>query len=84
VDVRLTHAPDAVHVEVADTGPGIPPADRARVFDRFYRRDSTSVPGSGLGLAIVQTIAARHHAQLTLGERGSGSGLVVRLTIPHA
>jgi two-component system OmpR family sensor kinase len=84
IDVQLAHAPDAVHVEVADTGPGIPPADRERVFDRFYRRDSTGVPGSGLGLAIVQTIAARHRARLTLGERDSGSGLVVRLTFPPA
>jgi two-component system OmpR family sensor kinase len=84
VDVRLTQAPDAVHVEVADTGPGIPLADRARVFDRFYRRDSPGMPGSGLGLAIVQTIATRHHARLTLGERDSGCGLVVRLTFPRA
>jgi len=84
VDVRITSTPDAIHVEVADTGPGIPPEDRARVFDRFYRRGGTGVPGNGLGLAIVHTIATRHHAQMTLGERDSGSGLVVRLTFPRA
>jgi two-component system, OmpR family, sensor kinase len=84
IDVQITSAPDVIHVEVADTGPGIPPEDRTRVFDRFYRREGSSVPGSGLGLAIVHTIATRHHAQITLGERDSGSGLVVRLTFPRA
>lgn len=84
VDVQITSTPDAIHVEVADTGPGIPPKDRARVFDRFYRREGTGVPGSGLGLAIVHTIATRHHAQITLGERDSGSGVVVRLAFPRA
>ena len=54
------------------------------MFDRFYRRESTGIPGSGLGLAIVKTIADRHHAHLTLGERDRGPGLVVHLAFPRA
>ena len=67
-----------------DTGPGIPPAERTHVFDRFYRRESTDVPGSGLGLAIVKTIAERHCAQIALHDRDHGPGLVVCLTFPRA
>ena len=83
VDVQITSAPDAIQVEVIDTGPGIPPADRTRVFDRFYRREDIDVPGSGLGLAIVKTIAERHRAQIVLHDRGHGPGLVVCLTFPR-
>jgi len=83
VDVQITSAPDAMQVEVIDTGPGIPPAERTRVFDRFYRREGPDVPGNGLGLAIVKTIAERHRAQLTLHDRDHGPGLVVCLTFPR-
>jgi two-component system OmpR family sensor kinase len=84
VDVQITSKRNAVHVEVSDTGPGIPLADRTRVFDRFYRADASDASGSGLGLAIVKAIANRHHAQLSFGERDCGTGLVVRLTFPPA
>ena len=84
VDVQITSAPDTIQVEVIDTGPGIPPAERTRVFDRFYRREGADVPGSGLGLAIVKTIAERHRAQIILRDRDHGSGLVVCLTFPRA
>jgi two-component system OmpR family sensor kinase len=82
VDVHIISAPDAVIVEVADTGPGIPLVDRVRVFDRFYRRDATSMPGSGLGLAIVKASAERHNAHITLSAPDIGTGLVVRVTFP--
>jgi len=83
VDVQITSAPDAIQVEIIDTGPGIPPAERTRVFDRFYRREGTDAPGSGLGLAIVKTIAERHRIQITLHDRDHGPGLVVCLTCPR-
>lgn len=67
-------------LEVADNGPGIPPEDRERVFDRFFRRGSGS--GAGLGLAIVQTIARRHGAEVELGD-ADGGGLRVRVTFPR-
>ncbi len=65
-------------LEVTDTGPGIPPDERERVLDRFYRRPGQPEPGSGLGLAIVKTIADRHGAQLLLDE-APGGGLRVRV-----
>jgi two-component system, OmpR family, sensor kinase len=72
-------------VKIADSGPGIPPDERMRVFDRFYRagaganRVRTDVAGSGLGLAIVRRIALQHHATVTLGDSPQG-GLLVTLT----
>jgi signal transduction histidine kinase len=66
--VRVTcHAEQSggVMLEVADSGPGIPAADRDRAFDRFYRL-SAQETGSGLGLAIVKAIARRHGASVTL------------------
>jgi two-component system OmpR family sensor kinase len=83
VDVQIMSTPDAIHVEVMDTGPGIPPAERSRVFDRFYRCEGVDAPGSGLGLAIVKTIAEWHRAQITLRDRDHGPGLVVCLTFPR-
>jgi two-component system OmpR family sensor kinase len=84
VDVQITSTPDAIQVEVIDTGPGIPLAERTHVFDRFYRREGTDVPGSGLGLAIVKTIAEQQRAQIILHDRDHGPGLVVCLTFPRA
>ncbi len=84
VDIALRlRGRDAV-LEVSDTGPGIPPGDRARVFDRFYRRDETQLPGSGLGLAIVKNIADRHGAAITLEDRTPGPGLRVSIVLPRA
>lgn len=69
---------------VTDSGPGIPPEERARVFDRFYRRAGTALPGSGLGLAIVKAIADAHGAGLTLTSGPEGRGLRVVVTFPAA
>lgn len=70
-------------LEVTDTGPGIPPEARARVFDRFYRVSGTAAAGSGIGLAIVKSIAERHGAAIELGSRDDGRGLRVRVTFPE-
>lgn len=59
-------------LQVDDAGPGIPPAERERVFDRFYRRAAGGEEGTGLGLAIVKSVAARHGASVTLGESPLG------------
>ncbi|MFL5371729.1 MAG: ATP-binding protein [Myxococcales bacterium] len=67
-------------LEVVDNGPGIPHADRERVFDRFYRR-SSGTQGSGLGLAIVKAIADRHSATVSLRDT-PGGGLTVRMEFP--
>ena len=67
VEVRCHSGPGAI-LEVLDTGPGIPAAERARVFDRFYRRAAAQGSGTGLGLAIVKAVALRHGASITLGD----------------
>ncbi len=82
VAVRLETgaAPQAV-VTVTDTGPGIPVAERERVFDRFHRVPGTGVAGSGLGLALARSIARRHRGEVTLQDGPDARGLraVVRL-----
>jgi signal transduction histidine kinase len=69
-------------LEVIDNGPGIPPEERERVFDRFYRRAAAHESGTGLGLAIVKAIAERHGARVTLGT-ASGGGLYVTVAFPR-
>ena len=77
IDVAVTAGGGTPTLTVADDGPGIPPEDRQRVFDRFYRRGSPDATGSGLGLAIVCRIAQRHGAIVELGEGAHGRGLMV-------
>jgi len=70
-------------LEVEDDGPGIPPTERARVLERFYRVPGTAGTGSGLGLAIVSEIAALHGAEVEIGEpRAGGPGCRVSLIFP--
>jgi two-component system OmpR family sensor kinase len=66
--------------ELADDGPGIPPAQRARVFDRFYRTDASrnrEGGGAGLGLAIVRAIAEAHGGHVSVRESSAGGALFV-------
>jgi two-component system OmpR family sensor kinase/two-component system sensor histidine kinase QseC len=81
VRVRCAPSADGPTLEVADTGPGIPAAERARVFDRFYRHPTAATGGSGLGLAIVAAIANRHAARITLDD-AAGGGLKVTVQFP--
>jgi signal transduction histidine kinase len=77
-------APDGVPtLQVDDAGPGIPPAERERVFDRFYRRGLADEPGTGLGLAIVRGVAQRHGATVALDDSPLG-GLRVTLRFSAA
>ncbi len=86
LDNALAHTPVGGNVilrvsapailEVEDDGPGIPEAERERVFERFYRRGAT---GTGLGLAIVGEICKAHRAQISLHDGASG-GLKVRVS----
>jgi two-component system OmpR family sensor kinase len=70
---------------IEDSGPGIAPADRSRVFDRFFRASdvlaTSNATGSGLGLAIVQIIAARHGATIALAESERLGGLKASLRL---
>jgi two-component system, OmpR family, sensor histidine kinase TctE len=65
-----------VIVSVEDNGPGIAPADRERVFERFYRVLGSNEQGSGLGLAIVKEIARLHQADITLENAPGGRGIL--------
>ena len=71
-------------LEVEDTGPGIPEADRERTMQRFQRGSDAKGSGSGLGLAIARDIALSHGGTLTLSDGAHGQGLRVLLTLPLA
>ncbi|HJV01544.1 MAG TPA: ATP-binding protein [Burkholderiaceae bacterium] len=83
VDVEVRRAGNgAVTLCVDDSGPGISPEERERVFDRFYRVPGASAGGSGLGLAIIKAIAERHGATLALEQSERLGGLRVRIEFP--
>ena len=85
VTLGLTVQNQQAVLSVADDGPGVPAADRDRIFERFTRLDAARARtadggGEGLGLAICRQIVARHHGEITVGE-GDGGRFVVRLPI---
>lgn len=75
VKVQVLTQGTQIIFRVTDSGPGIPPELRERVFERFFRVLGTTAPGSGLGLAIVSQIADLHHAEVTLSTGPGGIGL---------
>ncbi len=73
VRIAVEDRPSGVALSVADTGPGIPEADRARVVERFVRlEESRNSPGTGLGLSLVAAVARLHEAQLELADNAPG------------
>jgi two-component system sensor histidine kinase TctE len=83
VTVRVVDHPAGPIAEIEDEGPGIPEAERVKVFERFHRIPRAGSPeGSGLGLAIVQTLADRIGAAVTLNDRPSGPGLLASVIFP--
>ncbi|MBV9545366.1 MAG: PAS domain S-box protein, partial [Chloroflexi bacterium] len=83
VDVRVRAEDDAVIIEVADYGRGIPAEHRERVFDRFYRADDqTSGSGLGIGLFLVKAIVTAHEGTIGLDStEGHGSTFTMRLPL---
>ena len=79
VTVRIERQNGRLTLAVSDSGPGIPPAQRSAVLQRFHRLDQGGQPGSGLGLAIVARIAELHAAQLYLGTSPMTKGLDIRV-----
>ncbi len=85
VEVRVAEEGGLAVLRVDDAGPGIPPPERARVFDRFYRHAASDEAGTGLGLAIVRSVADRHGATVSLGDSPLGGLRVeVRFAPPSA
>ncbi len=82
VSVRALLLDGAPVLEVQDTGPGIPPDQRSRVFERFYRLPGSEQQGSGLGLSIARRVAELHRAEIQLGDGAEGRGLRVRVRFP--
>lgn len=92
VRVRVARAGDGVVLEVADDGPGVDPAYRGRLFERFFRADPARATsgGAGLGLAIVKGIAEAHGGAVTyapqevppVGDRAVWGGSVFTLRVP--
>jgi len=84
VCLRIWQTADRLHIEIADSGPGIPLAERERVFERFVRLAGQGTSGSGLGLSIVQELAERLDGDIRLDETSlaAASGLSVHVTLP--
>ena len=85
VAVQVVDTPAAAIIEVSDTGPGIPPAELPRIFDRFYRGTNVGearASGSGLGLAIARSIVEMHGGYIEVASV-VGEGAVFRVVLPR-
>jgi len=82
IRLRLETSPDQAAFIIDDEGPGIPPAERERVFDRFYRAEGNTQHGSGLGLSIARAVADQHGAEIFLDDAPGGQGLRARVEFP--
>jgi two-component system sensor histidine kinase TctE len=80
ITIRVETDPPRLMVE--DDGPGISPAERDRVLERFYRSPGTAGSGCGLGLAIVQEIAGRHGGTVSIAGGANGRGTRVTVAFP--
>ncbi|MEY3867881.1 MAG: response regulator [Microcoleaceae cyanobacterium] len=83
--LELTYQPQNAIVRITDEGIGIPPEEKTKVFERFYRASNANsvpgTPGAGLGLAVVQWIVQQHHGTITI-ESILNKGTTVTLSLP--
>ncbi len=85
ITLELAASGDGATLAVADDGPGVPPEERERIFERFARSDSSrsrDTGGAGLGLAIAREIVEAHGGRITLEPSAAGARFVVRLPLP--
>lgn len=84
IDLSTQSQQGSTTIIIEDNGNGIPPAERQRVFDPFYRILGSGEQGTGLGLSIAQTIAQRHSGSITLhNSQTFPTGLRVEITLPN-
>jgi signal transduction histidine kinase len=83
VRVSSTHNGSTCAIVVEDDGEGVPPEERERIFERFYRRHDDGA-GTGLGLAIVRWIAHAHHGAVSVSQAESGGARFVASLPPHS
>jgi two-component system sensor histidine kinase KdpD len=82
ISIAASATPDALTVEVADRGPGIPPGEEERVFEKFQRLEGRGGPGgAGLGLTICRGIVTAHGGEMSVANR-EGGGASFRFTLP--
>ncbi|RWA65319.1 MAG: HAMP domain-containing protein [Mesorhizobium sp.] len=78
IELSVARQGDRILVHVSDNGPGIPAAEREKVFQRLYRLDSSrTTPGSGLGLSLVKAVADLHGATIALKDNNPGLAVIV-------
>jgi signal transduction histidine kinase len=84
ITVRLSRSQQAAELTVSDTGIGIPPEERGKLFNQLYRSDRVrerAIPGSGLGLALSRAVVEAHHGTIALADH-EGPGTTIRLRLP--
>jgi K+-sensing histidine kinase KdpD len=81
IEIGVRTSPSAVRVEVSDRGPGIPPGEQERIFDRFYQSAGRRAGGVGLGLAIARGMVQAQGGQMWAGARPGGGAMFV-FTLP--
>jgi signal transduction histidine kinase len=84
ITLSARHKDNLVQIAVQDSGPGLPPEEAERIFERFYRVDASrhrEDGGSGLGLAIAKSIVQAHGGQVW-AESEAGKGLRIVISLP--
>jgi two-component system sensor histidine kinase KdpD len=82
LEISARHEDGSIVIEVADRGPGLPPGDTNRLFEKFYRAgDSKTRMGAGLGLAICRGIVQLHGGKIQ-AENRTGGGAIFRFSLP--
>lgn len=80
MSIAARHRDDQVEIDIVDNGPGIPPADRDRIFNPFFT-SKRETGGTGLGLPIARALVGNSHGWLELGENGAGAHFVLRIAV---